>query len=60
MTMVEFILVVFSSVWIAGWLATLFETGTLPDTNLFWRIAGAVMLFFLWPFIACAMARSRH
>lgn len=48
----------FSIIWIIGWVASLRETETSGGKFCRW-VVGPIVLFFIWPYIACAMARQR-
>lgn len=47
----KWVAILFGCLWVAGWVATLYETSPRVDAKLWQRIIGPLALFFLWPMI---------
>lgn len=53
----EWFFAILALLWLAGWIATMFDTRT--DGNWFMRfVGGPVILFFIWPYVAWYMATA--
>lgn len=53
-------LVLFSGLWIAGWVASYLDTSISQEPSLWRRAWLMFVLFFIWPYIAFAQMRCRH
>lgn len=60
MTSAHYIASLIALLWVIGWIATVRDTGTLPDTSWLKRTMGIVVMFFIWPAVAWAMTNPRH
>lgn len=62
MTTAEIILATLAVLWVAGWLATVWESGGLDrgQPGQRYRLLAIVVQFFCWPVLAMIMATNRH
>lgn len=48
------------AIWLAGWISSYCETSASQQSSLLCKVWCLFVLFFIWPFVAWAMMRSRH
>jgi hypothetical protein len=54
------VILLFSTLWLLGWIASISETSVGQDKWGFSKIKGIIILFFVWPYIAWCMANQRR
>jgi len=47
-----------AAIWFWGWIASILETSVSQETKLLKKIGGAILLFFIWPYIAFCMSQG--